>query len=449
MGLSDLLRNFNLTDGYSQAAVIGLCAVYVFALLLQIIIFLEFGALTARFVFASKKNKITAKDSFDVYKTGAFARAVKSFIKLSEKAVAVTNVKEIVEREYSKISIVFWNVESAERLISALDSALLVITAVLAFLLENKAEIAVVGFGIFIVMRLITSIFDFKVRKSRLIADVSAYIEYEAGQFYASGTASSINMLGNEIAQATKLQTETISSTLGSVSGALKTMVEKTGENVVSLVERMYSDLGKSFSDYDDYMKRWRSAIDEGIKLQEHMNTSADKLALSQKEASKLNNAIIEAVGKFSLVIEQQSEKTGELVKVMEASSSELIKSNASVELVNSALSEQLKIVRENQKTLETTVAGYELAVSGMAEEMGNALGKIIDYHAKSAYDSIGNEMSVYVKQVFEANNELILRLEAMFDRIREQNRAEAVALISMKEQMDLQFEAIRKESKD
>jgi len=110
------------------------------------------------------------------------------------------------------------------------------------------------------------------------------------------------------------------------------------------------------------------------------------------------------------------------------------------------ALEAQLKFVGQNQTALDQSLQKYELALEDMARKLGDGLGSIVDFQMRESYAALNKVLEENVRRIINTNAELIERLEEVLGQVLQQSRNETQAIIQVKEQMDMQFEALKKE---
>ena len=405
--LLELLTGFGVLDGASRAALVWLglgCAAVLF---LRICLTLKYQSALSMFSLTAKRAKISAKADLGAIKTGLLGWTLKEYIRLAERGVSGVNTREIVERGLLGMSLFGWNCKSVSRFVEAVEGAVLVIVPVLAFFFESRQGIIIIGAGVFLALRLCASIFDYSVVREKLAAAIGAFIDFEAGRFFARDAVSAIGLLRSEMAAASAAQTKSLEALAGKTVGGVR-----------------------------ESARAWEGAAAKGLELQERINAAAGSVALAFEALEKSNDDAAALVKNFDDRLDSHYGRLGGLINTLSEGISELKESNAAVEIKSGAVEEQLALVKANQKALESGLARFESALGAMAVETGKGFGRMVDIHARELYGALGAEIQGYIRQIFAANNETAERLNGLFESLREQSRAEAAAMMSIRDQI-------------
>jgi predicted nucleic acid-binding Zn-ribbon protein len=121
----------------------------------------------------------------------------------------------------------------------------------------------------------------------------------------------------------------------------------------------------------------------------------------------------------------------------------ELKASSSDFQQLMKLLQDQLKYVEKNQADLQEAINHYESSLESVTQKMGDGFGSIVDYHMASSYQTLNNSLHSNIDKITSSNQELVERMQTLFEQLAEQSQNETSAIVNMNDQMNLHFEAL------
>jgi hypothetical protein len=105
---------------------------------------------------------------------------------------------------------------------------------------------------------------------------------------------------------------------------------------------------------------------------------------------------------------------------------------NKAMAAASDAMVQSLNAAKENQAALSRTMEQYETALKDTTSQMGDALGKIINYHLAGANDQIAKSINEDLRLTRAANIEYIAEIKGVFAELAEQSRCQTRILMDL-----------------
>lgn len=392
-------------------------------------------------VYKLQAKEVAKKEDIEKIKHGFFSRVVKAYVPILEKGANYISSKDIVEKEFGRTRFLFLKFRSIIALITTFENSILLISVILAivFAQENGAA-AIAGIALFVVVKLFSMVFDYNTVKEKTLVEMSNYIEVEIGKFYAKDTVSSINLLRIEIKNSMKNQSNMFKDSINKFCIDLSNTMEKSMMTLSGRIDDTMNDVLRNADALNEPLEKWRSVIFEAAKSQETFNNTIAGLSAAIGDIERITSI---ADGGFNKIADKMSgyysgmsNQTEQLIQITSA----LKDSNNNYIIKNDEIVQQLKYLKSNQQALDTSLQQYELTLKEMTSQIGGGIGKIIDFHMQGAYNAMNERLQENLKVVINSNNELINRLQTLFAQMQEQSKSETNAILSIKEQMDINF---------
>lgn len=395
-------------------------------------------------IFNLNAKEIKARTEIKKIKSGILSKVISDYVKIGEKGVASIDTKSIVGKYILRIHFLGWSFDSIEYFITRFEKTFVFIGILLVFVFEEYRYVyAVATIGMFLLLLIFGSIFDFRLLKFKLLEEITEYVDREVGQFYAGDVGSIVIRLKNELSEAVLRQSENMGESIvkmgNDLSGVLRLSLNEMSKSVENTMMKV--------SDYSAMLKepleQWRGVISEAASAQEQINSACYNLETAIKGFDSVSNRFETGMASYSQNVSEQTDVIQRKIADLSEIAVELKTGNASVAVGNAALQKQLKYIEKNQDVLEQSLQHYETSLENFAGKIGDGLGSILEFHMQSAYGTLNENLEGNIKQIINNNNELVLRLQQLFEQMSEQSRSETQTIIKIKEQMDMHFEAL------
>ena len=392
------LGQFNIYDDLTAIIVLVFAGATLFSLILRIISCIGYQAQYAVFKLYGKE----VKEKSDVFgiKQGLVGKSVADYVKSSEKGSASVSSAVIVSKNITKLGFIFWKFDSMSQFIKSYENSLILIGLLFAVFLDHPEFFGVMAIALFIGTRILAAIFDYDTAKIRLSDEITDYLDREIGQFYAPDLNSGINRLRIEMLEAAANQ-----------KAVFENSIQKLSEELTNAMKVALGEMA-----IDKTVVEWKQAVEGATDYQDKVNTSIDALGTAIGALKSSTNA-------FGMSINEYSEGMDALVKKM-----------------SSQFAAQ-EFIEKNQTLLADTFQKFELSLQDITGKIGNSLASIIDYRLHESYNTLNERLSENIKQIVNSNNDLMARMQKLFDDFHEQSVAETQAILRVKDQIEIYFE--------
>jgi len=410
---SNLFEILNSNENHVVIMTVFVC-LHVLAALLRIITCTAYR--TALLVFRMESKEIKSKDEIKKIKNAPLRKITADYIRTADKSVSRIPAKAMVDRQVESMSLIGWRYVSVMPFAESLESGLVLVGLILAFAFPGYAflygTIAVAGF---VLLKIIGAVFDFRSVKDIYSDELLIYVEREIGHFYAADAGGAVLRLKNELSDALAKQAET-----------LKDSVNKIGANMAEAVDKKFAGLGDGLR---ETAGGWEKAIGEAKKLQEQINSSAEKMQNAGSNLSSASDLLSRHLQGHSKAL---TEQLSALVSAVETVKESGEKSAATQE----AFLSQSKYVEENQRLLETTVQSYESALQNMTRSLGDGIGAFLQLNAQNAAASMNESLSNNIERIAASNREVMQSMQLLFEQLRSQSRDISANLLTLHEKI-------------
>ncbi|MCL2415670.1 MAG: hypothetical protein FWD01_02550 [Defluviitaleaceae bacterium] len=371
-----------------QIMAIVLGGVFLLALICRIILVGSYNGELS--IIKMQLKNIKSKEDIEKMGGGSFARIAKEYIQLGMRGIGKIDTGAIAKLATLRNRIVIFNYQSMGRFVLALEFMILPLGFMLVLVSERPLDFIIVSGGVYVLTKIFASVFDFQMAYERYLATVSHVLNRDIARFFPLDTSSAIKQLSVDI----------------------KEMLEKQSI--------MYGEiLGKISGEFSASIRTSTSAMTKSIEI--------------TMESIAKHEGLTASIKKWHNLIETAAERQGEIADSME----QIGELSKTVDKYSTSMGSGLEIVGQYQKALSEGLIAYETSLQEITSTLGEAFGKIIDYHMQNAYNSMSGGIADNLKQVSMMNNELLKRLETLFARLEEQGRAQAGILFNIKEQFD------------
>ncbi|MCL2854821.1 MAG: hypothetical protein FWE21_04295 [Defluviitaleaceae bacterium] len=365
--MDNLIREILPIDNTdARIAAISLGVLLVLPLILRIVLTISYRTATALATRGGKVLKM--KTDIEKLSNGAFGRAVKEFAAMAQGGAKVDGLA-VASMSLHTNRLLFFNFDSAGRLIKALDRVFFPIAILLGLALENVhlLEFAVIAGGAFVAMQIFAAIFDVEAAKNRYITVLAQVLTKDVGKFFPQDAAGAVYTLGADLKEFLARQSAMYSDILIKINGEFTNAIKS---NIATMTDSVEATLN-------------------AITRHDGLEDSANQ---------------IKALGAAAEVMAQRMEFSA--------------KSN--------------EVLEQNQKALSASVAQYETSLKDITAQMGDAMGKIVAYHMSAANSQIADSIGENLALAKSSNANQLEEVKGIFAQLSEQTRQQTRILTAL-----------------
>ncbi len=376
--------------------------------------------------------------------------AIKEYVIAGERGVSHIDTRAIVHKYLNRLHFFGWGLKSMESFVHGFENSLMAIGVLFALLQTTYTlQWSVLAVLVYVVTRILISVFDYALVKEKLLDEMTIYIDREVGQFFQSDLAASVNSFKIEMKTILEMQTKMIGDAVmkagTDLSGAVIVTVKESNKNIEDTLKTITGQMHI----VNEPIENWKSAIKETDALQKSLNKTYQSISGSFIGVEKSMNAVIRVIGEHSGEMAENKEMVMKQLETLAQLTKNLSVNNMDIELKNKIMEEQLVYLERNQTLLNESIGQYEETFEDVTSKLGDALGRIVDYSLKNAYGEIAENINNDIGKLTNASNELIMRIGELFDNFADQRRNETSAIMNMKDQMDIHFEQMKRTDKE
>lgn len=444
--LSSFLLRLGVKDGFEQTLLFGLVVAWAVVMAVRVALAISYKTQLRLVRSAVKKDAKAEKGASEEGLSGSlfFKRAVKDYTDLGERGIARIDARELCEKSAAWFRFLFWRKSSVEAFVDVIEPAFLWIGILFTVISASPGPFAAAAVVIFLAGRILAMFFDHKTVREELLSESAFLLDREYGKLFLTDVPAAVNNLRVELKNVMTYQSTLLSDSINDLKEKLSAVSEKTLGETAAAVEKTLVSVAASAETVAKPLAQWREVIDDSRKANEELGVSIIKMSGGLdgfKERLEEMERLISGYKAEFLINNQNVEK--ELSRLNDISASMTEQNGRAVTQVD-AVGAALEFVRSNQAALENSLNQYEQALKDITSEVGGGLGKIIDYHSQSAYQSMADVVAENLKQASAQNNELLNKLTGIFDRILEQSRNETSLIMNLKEQMEIELTILK-----
>jgi hypothetical protein len=415
---------------------LGLC---VLTAVLRIVLCV--GLQTQYALFRLNAKSVTSKADLEKIRFGMLKNIIADYIRTAERNVAGVHLDAITHKYLLKLSFIGWSFDSMERFITGFELMLPVAGLAMALIVETlRTPFGVTAAGAFLLLRILAAVFDFQLAREKLAAEIVEYVEREIGQYYNSDFGAALKQFTVNVAGALSKQAE-----------SLRDVIQKLESNLSGAVglilKEMSSELAGVSGALHKPLQAWSEAITSAIADTAGVQQkSAESLRLMDGAVTRLKSAsealevsLKNHTAKLAGLFDGFGANTEKLADAGQA----LRQSTENAQNRYGVIDEQVQYIKKNQALLEKAVVRYEQSLEGLTLKMGDGFGGILEFHIQKSYQALNENLQNNIGKITAANQDLIQRLQALFEQIIEQSRVETSAIVHLNDQMSLQFDEL------
>lgn len=441
--VSEVLRRFGVRYEYDRVLLFGLLVAWVAVLALRMILAglyrTELGLARSALKkgFESREEAEKAKSSF-------VRRAAKDYADLGERGLARIDSRELCRKSALRFKLLGWSYESVERFLGIIEPAFLPAGILLAVIVDDRTVFAAAVLLMFIGGKLLSTFFDFAAAKEELLSETAFMLDRELGRHYVTDAASSINNFRVELKNIMTYQAKFLSDSIQELKDKLSDVTAKTLGETAASIEATLKSVSAGAQTVLEPLAEWRLAIQDSHKAHEELNLSLVKMSGATdgfKERLADLEHLIEGYKAEFLENNRNVEQALDRLNVISGQIVDLCK-NAAAQAASSEAS--LEFVRRGQGLLESSMNQYEVALKDITSSVGTGLGKILEFHAQTAYKDLADGAVEGVRAAGAANAETMMKLQDLLDRILEQSKNDSALIMNMRDQMEMEIKGLK-----
>ncbi len=400
----------------------------VFSVALRLLLMFYYRAQLATFALYSRES--VTRDSLEKFKKGLMGRIAKDFIEAGRRGVSHIDARAIAEKHVNRLSLLGWSYQGIETFLHNFQTGILWTGLLFILAAPDKLTLGLGTLVLYLGFMLLSSMFNLTQARERLTNEIICYVNNEIGKFFIGDTASAVNLLRGDLKMGINGLAETLTKSIDNFGKRYEDELVK----VVGVIGDKYdSTYHAAFS---DFMKQTKAFMDSTQELLDTLSGNVAKLTSVTKTTDDGVKAHMGQLGEQSRSLAQLSEQIIDIIKYLQQNALNLSDSGE-------ALAESLKFVKANQQVLTDTLAEYEVTTKKMTSQMGEALGRILEYHAQQAFDSIDEKISGLDSD--NSNSAVLEQLREIFTHQQEQTQVLINAITHLREQQEIEFRAMRK----
>ncbi len=438
---TEFYTSIGIYDYGAQMGLQCLIGVSLLALIFRIALFIAYQNIYATYLLQSKE--INEKKELENIKFGFFSKVVKFYVSVVEKGVVHLSPRDVVERQLGRSRFLLLNLKSYKGVLDTFEKSILLIGIILTLTVNEKATVAAICVFLFVVIKVVGLFLDYTAVESKIVFEMSNFMEIEINKFFGKDPVSAINLLRVDIKNSIQAQTSGLRETISMLGTELGEAMGKSMAAMTENVENAMTSVLNHKEILDEPIKKWRDTINEAVKGQDNFNKTLASLNVSIQGVEKLSNIVDGGFAKMSGSMGDYFSSLSKQVASLEKTADALYTSNSNYMARNDEVEQQLKYLKTNQIALENSLQQYELTLKEITSQIGEGMGRIIDFQVQEAYNGINESLRQNLDSIIKSNSELIERLQSVFAQMQEQSRSEMNAIMSIKEQMDMNFKML------
>ncbi|MCL2375852.1 MAG: hypothetical protein FWC76_00510 [Defluviitaleaceae bacterium] len=416
--VTNFFANFSMGE---QIMAIFLCVAFVLVLLLRIILVSSYNGGLALINRASKGVK--TKGDVEKLTGGTFARAAKEYAAMVSGG-ARTDALDVARMAVTKNRLYFFNFKSLAGLIRLIERAFLPFAILFTLAASAQIEFVILSAVVFLLIIIFAAIFDVDAAQDRYVTNLAYILARDIGRLYPPDAATAVYTFGTDLNEYLNRQSAMYNEVLNKIKTEFAGAITANIQAMAKSVDATLNSIAKHDA-LDEAIGRWASVVDKSAEMQSGVVGASEKFG-----------AAAAAMATYSATMQKNREEMKEDIVLLTNAIQKLNQLAAAMEVRNTALDGEVGLVLENQKTLETAVASYELSLKEITSQMGDAMGKIMDYHLGKSGGRIADNIADSVKQALSGARIQEEHIKSILEEFLEQNRYQTKLLLEMKAQI-------------
>ena len=405
-----------------------------FALVLFLRVYLCFGFKGTSALINRSAKLIKTKEDISKLSVSPLAWAAKEYMAMAEKGGRIDAVA-LAKMDIGRNRLLLLNFVSMSGLIRALEAAFLpfAVFYVLAVGTSNSGFDMVIVTGlIYIALRISAAVFDVETARDFYVASLAHVLVRDIGRFFPVDASSAVYTFGSDLKDYLSRQSAMYNDVLNKIGNEFTTAITSNISAMTLNIESTLNAIAKQDS-LDASIEKWSMAINKSAEAQDGASQITEKIGAAMINLANTLDGAGSHMATHAKVMEESKAELKDDIKRLTTTIDSLNIIAAGVSLRNEALSEELTMLRENQRTLELSIARYETSMKELTAQIGDAMGNIVSYHLSSAQNSIAESISDSLKLANASNIEQAERMRSIFEELFEQSKYQTQLLLQMR----------------
>jgi len=289
----------------------------VFGLVVTLRIMLYFAYSGAILLINMSTKNIKSREDIKRLGNNTFGRMAREYVHMAEK-VGRVDALALAQMALVKNNVLFFNFKSLAGCITALERAFPIFAILAIFATAAEGEFIIMAAVIFLLLILLSAIFDITASKEKYIATLAHVLARDIGQFFPTEATASIYTLRNEMKEDIKMLTTAIERFYDLNLGV--SAHNDTVAATLALVQTNQTALDKAVGLYETSMKELTTSLGDALGkiVQYHLDTSGSKIAEHVAESIRTTTvADAEQAGRLAAVMEEINENGRVQTRIM------------------------------------------------------------------------------------------------------------------------------------
>ena len=429
--IGGLIEHFSWQEQIMAAVLAG---IFLLALVIRIVLTSGYNAELG--IIHMQLRGIKSREDIDKLANTPFGRIVKEYASLGARGIGKIDTEAISKLMTYRSRLIFFNYQSLGRLVRALELGILPLGVMFVFAANYQMDFVLIAGVAYGAAKIFASIFDFEMAHERYIATISHALSKDIAKFFPVDATSAILALSADMKEMLDRQSSMYNEILNKIStefsGHVKTSIGAMTKSVELTLESIAKHEGLEAA-----LSKWSDAIDVAAAKQIVVTQSVDRLEKVLDGFSASADRAAEGIKSSFDTLEGADDKLKEDNAQLTAAITGLMAIATDIQQRNEGAAHGLDTITKYQRSLDASLSSYESSLKDITSTLGDALGKIIDFHLQNAYNTMSEGISENIRQVSSGQNELFHRLEGLFGRLEEQGRYQAGMLVSLKEMIN------------
>lgn len=445
--LEDYFDKVNITYDENTINILFIFAgIVLFTVILRIIVSSGYQTQYIIFQYKSKpkKDKPIKKSIKPESKMGIMSKVLIDYKLSSDTGISRISTRSIIKKHLYKLNFLGWAYPSMEKFVLGFEQGIMFIGVLLTLFLKDKEIYAITTIIMFLIVRILASIFDFSLSREKLLEELTEYVEREVTNDTNADINTSISRLRVETYTAIIKQGEILKESIDKLGANLTGALALSISEMTKTVEVSVINASRFSESLQKPLENWVETIKEASIAQEKINIAYDSLSDMVLNLNNASGKLGSEFTSYSTEANFQTTAVKEQIELLVKISEELLENNKSTKQDTEMFRKDMKYIEKNQLILEQSLEKYEVSLENVTTKIGDALGSIVEVQMHNSYDTLNEEVQDNIGKIINSNSDLLKRLQELFEKLQEQSRTETQAILKLQEQTEMNFEYLR-----
>ena len=297
----------------------GYIAIHVLVVILRLTIFLGYRGHNM-WLSADLSKPLNAISEANGIRSQLLRRIANDYIVAAKKNAPRAPLDAILDKHVLGLSVIGWRYTGISLWTDRLETGLIFIGIILMLIFPEYAIVyGILAVAGFVLLKLVSAIYDCGCAKQLLVSDIKMYVEREIGQFFAGHTAGAILQFKDEVVAAIDRQAALFThlQSLAELPRALEYMQKSNDRYALhheaflaqtQIIKDTQAALEESLAAYEDTLQNMVQAMGGGMgtAIQMHGQKAAETLtAALQSHVKLMGKSNRETIAAVTSLIEQ------------------------------------------------------------------------------------------------------------------------------------------------